>query len=168
VSASIGKSAFKCENCRKLARDTTNRHTVDNSSWKEVLSAEIECTASRTADTDSLNLQLEAVRPNGICTMEMIRSLLVMVFKLRSEVQQLRIDNDALKTQLRELQQAQLRDLQQAPCHVPSLQREAVSSAIVKKLRQNHIGMLCVQWVVTLVPPRSRLQLEIFYLRRPL
>jgi hypothetical protein len=86
VSASTGKSAYKCENCRKLARDTANEHSVDNSNRKEVLSAEIECTASRTGYTDSLSLQLEAIRANGICTMEMVQSLLVMVSKLSSKV----------------------------------------------------------------------------------
>jgi hypothetical protein len=54
--------------------------------------------------------------------MEMVQSLVVMVSKLSSEVQQLRIDDDILKTQLR--------DLQQAPSHVPSTQCEAASSAI--------------------------------------
>jgi hypothetical protein len=45
-----------------------------------------------------------------------------MVSKLSSEVQQLRIDNETLKTQLR--------DLQQVPSHVPSARRDAASCAI--------------------------------------
>jgi hypothetical protein len=111
VSASTGTSAYKCENCKKLARDTTNEYFVGNNNRKEVLSAEIECTASRIGDTDSLSVQLEAVRANGMYTMEMVWSLHVMASKLSREVQQLRMDNNALKTQLR--------DLQQAPSHVP-------------------------------------------------
>jgi hypothetical protein len=39
VSASTGKSACKCENCTKLARDSTNKHSIDNINRKEVLSA---------------------------------------------------------------------------------------------------------------------------------
>jgi hypothetical protein len=103
VSVSTGKFSFKCENCKKLASDTPHEHSVDNSNRKEVLSAESECVVSRTGDTDSLNLQLEAIRANGICTMEMVRSLLVMVSKLSEELQQLRMDNDALKMQLRNI-----------------------------------------------------------------
>jgi hypothetical protein len=53
--------------------------------------------------------------------MEMVQSLVVMVSKLSSEVQQLRID-ETLKTQLR--------DLRQVPSHVPSTQGEAASCAI--------------------------------------
>jgi hypothetical protein len=55
--------------------------------------------------------------------MELVQSLVVIVSKLSSEVQQLRIDNETLKTQLC--------DLQQVPSHVPSTQREAASCAIV-------------------------------------
>jgi hypothetical protein len=58
--------------------------------------------------------------------MEMVRSQLVTVSKLSSEVQQLRMDNDALKMQLR--------NIQQAPSHVPIIQREAVSSAMANNV----------------------------------
>jgi hypothetical protein len=85
----------------------------------------IQCTASRIGDNDSLNVQLEAVRANGICTMEMVQSLVVMVSKLNSEVQQPRIDNETMKT---------LRNLQQAPSHVPSTRHEVASSAIANKV----------------------------------
>jgi DNA-directed RNA polymerase subunit RPC12/RpoP len=40
VSAFTGKSAYKCENCRKLASNTTNEHSVDNRNRKEALSTE--------------------------------------------------------------------------------------------------------------------------------
>jgi hypothetical protein len=121
VIASTGKSAYKCENCKKQASDSTNEQSVNISNQKEVLSEEAECIVLYAGDTDSLSLQLEAIRANGICTMEMVQSLIVTVSELGSEVQQLRMDV-ALKTQLR--------DYQQAPTHVPSIQRVAVSSAI--------------------------------------
>jgi hypothetical protein len=128
--------------------DTAKEPYISRSNHKEGFPTEIQCTASRIGENDSLRVQLEAVRANGICTMEMVDSLVVMVSKLSSEVQQLRID-DTLKTQLR--------DLQQAPTHVPSTRAEAALSAIAN----NHIGMLCVQWVVTLMPPWLQLRLGI-------
>lgn len=73
---------------------------------------------------DSLSVQLEAVLVNGICTMQMVKSLVRMVSKLASEVQQLIIDNETLKTQLC--------DLQQVSSHVPSTPREVASSAVEK------------------------------------
>jgi hypothetical protein len=54
--------------------------------------------------------------------MEMVQTLVEMLSNLTSEVKQLRIDNEAMKVQLRELQQA--------PSHVQSTQREAATSAI--------------------------------------
>jgi hypothetical protein len=60
---------------------------------------------SPVSDKDSLNGQLEAVRLNGVCTIEMVKSLLEMVTKLSLEVQQLKGDNTALNLQLRDLRQ---------------------------------------------------------------
>jgi hypothetical protein len=111
VSASTSKSTYKCDSCNKLTGDT-NEHSIARSNQKERLPTEIQCSASCIGDNnDSLSVQLEAVRTNGICTMELVQSLVVMVSKLSSEVQQLRIDK-TLKTQLC--------DLQQVPSHVPS------------------------------------------------
>jgi hypothetical protein len=42
-------------------------------------------------------MQLEAVRANGICTMEMVQSLVLMVSKISSEVQQLKINDNTLQ-----------------------------------------------------------------------
>lgn len=56
-------------------------------------------------------MQLEVVCVNGICTMEIVKSSVITVSKLSNEEQQLRIDNEILKTQLR--------DLQEAPSHEP-------------------------------------------------
>jgi hypothetical protein len=111
VSASEGKSAYKCDSCIKLMVDTANEHFIAKRNQGEALSTESECTASRIGDNDSLCVQLEAVCVNGICTMEIVKSSVVMVSKLSNEEQQLRIDNEILKTQLR--------DLQESPPHEP-------------------------------------------------
>jgi hypothetical protein len=88
---------------------------------------EIQCSAPLIGDNDSFSVQLEAVRVNGIRTMQTVKSLVTIVPKLSSEVQQLRIDNETWKTQLR--------DLQQASSHVPSIRREVASSAATKSCR---------------------------------
>jgi hypothetical protein len=93
VTASTVKSTYKCDSCKKLTGDTANKHSIARSNQKEGLPTEIQCSASRIGDNnDSLSTQLEAVRANGICTMEIVQSLVVMVSKLSSEVKQLRID----------------------------------------------------------------------------
>jgi hypothetical protein len=78
------------------------------------------CSASTVRDDDSLRGMLEAVRLNGVCTMEMVKSLIEMVTKLSSEVQLLKDDNVALKLQLRQ---------NQAP--PPPIPLEAVSARSV-------------------------------------
>jgi hypothetical protein len=70
---------------------------------------------------DSLSRQLEAVRLNGVCTMEMVKSLMDMVTKLSCEVRVLKSDNIALKLQLQ--------DLRQSHTPPPSTSAEALSSA---------------------------------------
>jgi hypothetical protein len=105
-------------------------------------------------------MQLEAVRANGICTMEMVQSLVVMVSKLSSEVHQLKINNKTMKTQLCELQQA--------PSHVPSTQREADSSTIaINATAKSYKDVVCTA-DGTLVSPWLQHRLGICYLRRPL
>jgi hypothetical protein len=89
VSASTGKSTYKCDSCKELTGDTANEHSIAKSNQKKGLSTEIQCSASRIEDNNSLSVQLEAVSTNGTCTMEMVPSLDVMVSKLSSEVQQL-------------------------------------------------------------------------------
>jgi hypothetical protein len=59
--------------------------------------------------------------------MEMVQSLIVMVTKLSSKVHLLRIDNDTLKKQLH--------DLQQAPPQVPPTRGDAALSAAAKSYR---------------------------------
>jgi hypothetical protein len=60
------------DSCKKLMGDTANEHSIAKSNQKEALSTEIQRIASRIRHNDSLSVQLEAVRTNGICTMEMV------------------------------------------------------------------------------------------------
>jgi hypothetical protein len=50
------------------------------------LATEIGCSAARTGD-DPQSVQLEAVRVNGLCSMEMVKSLDEMIPNLSSEAQ---------------------------------------------------------------------------------
>jgi hypothetical protein len=120
----------------KLMGDATDEHFSCKSNQEEAISAELQSTTSCVGDKDSLSVQLETVRNSGICTMEMVQSLVVMVTKLSSEVQQLRIDNEAMKTQLRELQQA--------PSRVQSTWHEADTSAITTA--KSNRDVVCSEW----------------------
>jgi hypothetical protein len=100
VDASTGKSSFMCDSC-VIGSD---RALVINNT-KKALSTGMDRPVSPVSDKDFLNGQLEAVRLNGVCTMEMVKSLLEMVTKLSLEVQELKGDNTALKLQLRDLRQ---------------------------------------------------------------
>jgi hypothetical protein len=71
----------------------------------ETSSAGIISSASQVRDDYSLSGQLEAVRLNGVCTMEMVKTLIEMVAKFSCEVQLLKSDNTAMKQQLSDLQQ---------------------------------------------------------------
>ncbi|PNF19828.1 hypothetical protein B7P43_G12505 [Cryptotermes secundus] len=120
VSATTGKSSYKCANCIKQTGDAADEHSFCNSNQKDAFTTDLLCSASCNGDKDSLSVQLEALRTNGICTMEMVHSIVVMLSNLSSEVKQLRIDNEAMKMQLREFQQA--------PSHVQPTRREAGTS----------------------------------------
>ncbi|PNF33116.1 hypothetical protein B7P43_G15514 [Cryptotermes secundus] len=114
VDAATGKSSFTCDNCvigkeQSLVKNNTNK-----------ISSGLECSASTVGDNDSLSRQLEAVRLDGECTMEMVKSLMDMVTKLSCEVQVLKSDNTDLKIQLR--------DLRQFHTPLPSTSSEALSS----------------------------------------
>jgi hypothetical protein len=102
VSSSTGKSAYKCDSCKKL---TGHEHSLSISDEKEYLTSELQGNDSFTKDKVALRVQLVAVSANGICIMEMVQSLLKMLSKFCDEVQLLRTDNENMKTQLRELQQ---------------------------------------------------------------
>jgi hypothetical protein len=49
-------------------------------------------------------VQLETVRLNGACALDLIQSLIAAVNKLGDDVTQLKSDNAALKTQVQDLQ----------------------------------------------------------------
>ena len=120
VSATTGKSSYKCANCIKQTGDAANEHSFCISNQKDAITTDLLCSSSCNGDNDSLSVQLETLRTNGICTMEMVQSIVVMLSNLSSEVKQLRIDNEAMKMQLREFQQA--------PSHVQPTRREAGTS----------------------------------------
>jgi hypothetical protein len=113
-SASTGKSTYRCDSCKKLKTDAAKDHSNTMSDLPGGLSTHGSPTNS--GDYNSLNVQLQAIRANGICTMEMVRSLVDIVSTLSSEVHQLRVDNETLKTQLRDLQQAPSTHRELAPC----------------------------------------------------
>jgi hypothetical protein len=135
--------------------DTTNKHSIARNNQKEGLHTEIQCSALRIGDNnDSLSVQLEAVHTNGICTMEMVQSLVVMVSKLSSEVQQLRIDK-TLKTQLR--------DLQQVPSHVTSTCEAASCAIATNSAAKSYRDVVCpvsgkAEAATVTVPPRNSLR----------
>ena len=107
------------------------------------------CCSQIWGDADPLSVQLKAIRANGVCTMEMVQSMVVMLSNLSSEVRQLRIDNESMKMQLRELQQA--------PSHVQTTRREAATSTTTtctaKSYRDVCAGMetLVMSWSLLLV-----------------
>jgi hypothetical protein len=116
--------------CKKLKTDTAKDHSNAISNLPEGLPSHVS--ATNIGDHNSLSVQPQAIRANGICTMEMVRSLVDIVSTFSSEVHQLRVDNETLRTQLRELQQV--------PSHVPSTPREAApcagaTNAITKSYR---------------------------------
>jgi hypothetical protein len=89
--------------CKKSTGETANGHPLAVSD-EDTSSSETR-SASNIGENDFLRAQLEAVRENGLCTMQMVKSLVELVTVLSSEVQQLRIDNDTLKLQIRDLKQ---------------------------------------------------------------
>jgi hypothetical protein len=115
---------------------TANEQSILRSNQKNGLPTEIQCSSLSIGDNnDSLDVQLEAVRANGICPMEMVQSLVVMVSKLSSEVQQLRT-NETLKTPLC--------DLQQVPSHVPSTRRDTASWTIAtNSMAKSYRDVVC-------------------------
>jgi hypothetical protein len=104
-----------CNNCI-----TGNEQSRAENNTKKELSSGMDRSASPVRDNCSLNGQLEALRLNGVCIMEMVQSLMEMVTKLSCEVQALKRDNTALKLQLR--------DLRQILTPQPSVSTEAPSS----------------------------------------
>jgi hypothetical protein len=77
----------------------SDRSLVINNT-KKALFTGLDCSVSPVSDKDSLNGQLEAVRLNGVCTKEMVKSLLEMVTKLSLEVQVLKGNSTYLLMEL--------------------------------------------------------------------
>jgi hypothetical protein len=90
-----------CDSCVAAKEQSRVKDTTKETSS----SSGMDNSASSDKDKDSLSEKLEAVRLNGVCTMEMVKSLIEMVTKLSCEVQLLKSDNTALKLQLRDLRQ---------------------------------------------------------------
>jgi hypothetical protein len=103
VSASTGNSAYKCVGCKRFTgvphTSIPSLRVIRRRHYPRRLSSLLRVSVINY----SLGVQLEAVLVIGIFAMEMVRSLVVMVSKLSSEVQRLRIDNETLKTQLHRL-----------------------------------------------------------------
>jgi hypothetical protein len=135
VISSADKSAYKCDSCKKLSGDAANVHSFSNSNQKEALSTETQCTASCIGDKVSLCVQLEAVcviEYHGNGTVSHCDGL---------QAQQRRIENEAMKTQLRELQQS--------PSHVPLTQNYkshvGIALSEIRTVPKAHFSCLCVK-----------------------
>jgi hypothetical protein len=63
---------------------------------KKILSPERELILPPLKDNDSLSVQPETVRLNGVCTKNMIKNLTEMILKLSEEFGHLRKDNKIL------------------------------------------------------------------------
>jgi hypothetical protein len=74
---------------------------------------------------EALCVQLEIVRLNGICELDMIKSLVDTIDELCKDVTQLKSDNTALKTQIKDLQ-----DLVDIQPKQPKLQPQGSSSSL--------------------------------------
>jgi hypothetical protein len=74
---------------------------------KKVISPERALVLPPVSDSDkyeSLSVQLQTVRLNGVCAIGLIKSIIDTVNKLSDDVAQLKSDNSALKLQLEGLQ----------------------------------------------------------------
>jgi hypothetical protein len=95
------KSTLKCAQCVKVlwsSRDENNpigsiRSTSASELLKKLLSPERELVLPDLKDSDSLSVQIETVRLNGINTTNLVENLIQKVLKLSEEVQELRKDN---------------------------------------------------------------------------
>jgi hypothetical protein len=92
--------------------------------------------------------------------METVKLSVVMASNFSSEVQQLRIDNETLKTQLR--------DLQEVPSHVSPTRREVASIAVTTKATAVSCRDVVCAVDGNLMPPRLQLRLGYHYLSSPL
>jgi hypothetical protein len=87
----------------KIIRVATNDHTLIKNKQKEVVSSDVECISFSITNHHSATVQPEAICLNGMCMIEMMTSLVGMVTKLGSEVEQLKNNNVVLKLQTKHL-----------------------------------------------------------------
>jgi hypothetical protein len=113
---STGKSTFQCEACTKLLCSTGNDDTPVrpqrslsasdatcsiSDGGKKIISPERELLLPELSNKESLSVQLEAVRLNGVTVKGMIENLVLMASTLTAEIPQVRIDNVELKKQIK-------------------------------------------------------------------
>ena len=105
-----GVLTYKCAECVKLLRVQRNddtpvktRSASASDAPRKVVSPERSLVLPPVFDSDkfeALSVQVETVRLNGVCTMDLIKSLINMVSNLSEEVDHLKNDNVSLKLQL--------------------------------------------------------------------
>jgi hypothetical protein len=74
-------------------RNKVNKHTVITKKLKDVLSSETKCIASPILDNDSFSEQVAAVCSSSVSTTEVANSLVEMVSKLNSNMEELKNDD---------------------------------------------------------------------------
>ncbi|KDR12811.1 hypothetical protein L798_13273 [Zootermopsis nevadensis] len=102
---SSGVSTFKCVSCcigsRASRDDNTPVRATRSASTADlplkIVSPDRELILPTFKDPESLSVQLETVRLNGVNTHNLVENLVQMVLKLSEDVQQLQKDNDYLK-----------------------------------------------------------------------
>jgi hypothetical protein len=107
---SQGDSSYKCAECVKAILSSRHENTpilglrsASTSELPKKLSPEMELILPTLKDPESLSVQIETVRLNGANTNNLVENILQMVLKLTEEVQELRKDNEILKSSLHKI-----------------------------------------------------------------
>jgi hypothetical protein len=103
-----GVSTYKCAECVKLLRVQRNddtpvktRSASASDVPRKVVSPESSLVLPPVFESDkfeALSVQVDTVRLNGVCTMDLIKSLTEIVTKLCGEVDHLKNDNASLSS----------------------------------------------------------------------
>jgi hypothetical protein len=105
--AATGESVYKCNACAKSLGSSSNGKAPVKS--PESLSHHDGATSCASPNEEassliiSVSTQLEAVRLNGQCTIQLVESLRDMVSKLTKEITHLKNDNMLLKREIKNL-----------------------------------------------------------------
>jgi hypothetical protein len=97
-----GESVFKCNACAKAS----GSNSIDKAPAKSLESLSYEgatsCASSNEEDSPliSVSNQLQAIRRNGKCTIELVGPLVELVTNLTKEVTHLKSDNMMLKQEI--------------------------------------------------------------------